>query len=483
MNFVDELIAYFDPVRGAMRAKARMGLEMARAYDAGKRGRRTAGWHAGGGSANAEIGPSLEIVRNRCRDMVRNNEYAARAIDSLVSNTIGDGITAKAPDQTLWNDWCEYADADGQLDFAGLLELGHRTRRESGEVLFRFRPRAPEDGLPVPLQIQVLEPDHLDPSKTGQLSNGNFAIAGVEFNQIGQRVAYWMFPVHPGEVATFRVRSLESKRVPASEILHYYRKRRPTQVRGMPELAVSLMRLRDLADYEQAELVRKKIEACFVAFVRTENPADRLGETGGPGKGPAQEKVSPGMIKYLSNADGVEFGSPATSGGYGEYTTTQLHAIAAGAGTTYPQLTGDNSKANYGSQRAGLIEVRAQIKSEQWLALKPMVLAPIARRFQQAALLAGKTRKPVQAFTWTMPRQQWIDPLKDVMAEKEAIRGGLTSLSAAIRERGDDPDKVFEEIASDRRKLEALKVLVDSDAAVSSKLIDAATAAEIIGAD
>jgi capsid protein len=206
MNFIDHFIAFLDPVAGARRAHARIGLDMARSYDAGKRGRRTANWFAGSGSANAEIAPSLEIVRNRCRDVVRNNEYAARALDSLVANTIGDGITAKAPDQNLWNNWCEYADADGQLDFAGLIELGHRTRRESGEVLFRFRARAPEDGLPVPLQIQVLEPDHLDATKTGQLANGNFAIAGVEFNQIGQRVAYWLYPVHPGEVATYRLR-------------------------------------------------------------------------------------------------------------------------------------------------------------------------------------------------------------------------------------------------------------------------------------
>lgn len=484
MNFIDRFIAYMDPIAGARRAHARIGLDMARGYDAGKRGRRTANWVAGGGSANAEIAPSLEIVRNRCRDVVRNNEYASRALDSLVANTIGDGITAKAPDQVLWDDWCEYADADGQLDFAGLIELGHRTRRESGEVIFRFRHRAPEDGLPVPLQIQVLEPDHLDSYKTGQLGNGNFVIAGVEFNQIGQRVAYWLFPVHPGEVATFRLRSLESKRVPASEILHYYRKRRPTQVRGMPEFAVSLLRLRDLADYEQAELVRKKIESCFVAFVRTDDTAARLGEAnGGGGKSPTQEKVAPGMIKYLSNAEGVDFGNPSSSGGYGDYTTTQLHAIAAGAGVMYSQMTGDNSKANYSSQRAGLVEVRQMIKAEQWLALKPMVLAPIARRFQEVACLAGRSRRPIVPFMWNMPKLQWVDPLKDVMAEKEAIRGGLTSLSASIRERGDDPENVFAEIARERDELRKKGVLLDIDSAVSSKLLDAATAAKIIGTE
>lgn len=483
MNFIDNLIGYFDPMAGVRRFQARLALDVARGYDAAKVGRRTSGWIAGSGSANAEIGPALTRVRNRCRDAVRNNEYVSRALESLVANTVGDGITAKAPDQQLWSDWCEYCDADGQLDFNGLIELAHRTRRESGEVLVRFRQRLPEDGFKVPLQLQVLEPDHLDSNKTGPLTNGNFVISGVEFDLVGRRVAYWLFPVHPGEVATFRLQSLESKRVPASEVLHYYRKRRPTQVRGMPEFGVSLLRMRDLADYEQAELVRKKIEACFVAFVRTDDTATRLGEQNASAKGPVQEKIAPGMIKYISNADGVDFGNPSSSGGYGEYTKTQLHAIAVGAGVMYSQMTGDLSQFNYSSYRAGLVEVRQQIKQEQWLALKPMVLAPIARRFQETALLAGATRKPVQPFTWNMPKLQWVDPLKDVMAEKEAIRGGLKSLSASIREQGDDPDLVFAEIAQDRQKLKDLGVLVDSDAAVSDKLIDAATAAKILGAD
>lgn len=480
MNLIDKLVGYVAPMAGVRREAARRALDMARSYDAAKVGRRTDGWVAGGGSANTEIGPALTRVRNRCRDVVRNNEYAAKALDTLVVNTVGEGIVAKMPDQALWDDWCEYCDADGQLDFNGLIELAQRTRRESGEVIIRFRARMPEDGLAVPLQIQVLEPDHLDGTRNGPLANGNYAIAGVEFNLIGQRVAYWLFPVHPGDVAAYRLQSLESKRVPASEILHYYRKRRPTQVRGMPELAVSLLRLRDLADYEQAELVRKKIESCFVAFVRTDDPTARLGSETKPTGKAAQEKVAPGMIKYLSNAEGVEFGSPASGGGYGDYTDTQLHAIAAGAGVMYSQMTGNLAKFNFSSYRAGLVEFRQLIKAEQWLALKPMVLAPIARRFQETARLAGATSKPVRAAVWTMPRLLWVDPLKDVMAAKEEHRGTTKSISETIRERGDDPEKVFAEIAAERKKLKDLGILTDSDAAVSQRLIDPATAADLM---
>jgi len=486
MSFIDRAIEVFSPSTAVRRAQARMALDMVRGYDAAQVGRRTAGWRATGGSANAEIGPAMSRMRNRCRDMIRNNEYAAKALDSLVADTVGIGVVAKAPAQPIWDDWLDYADADGQLDFHGVIELLHRTRREVGEALLRFHHRDPASGLPVPLQVQVLEPDHLDESKTGPMNNGNYAITGIEFDPLGNRVAYWLFPVHPGEVANYRRYSLVSQRVSAEQVLHYYRKRRPSQVRGVAELSVSLMRLRDMADYEQAELVRKKIEACFAVFVRTDDESQRTGPTelvrGADGKGRANEKVSPGMIKYIGNAEEVTFGSPNSSGGYGEYTSSQLHAIAAGARTTYEKMTGDLSQVNYSSLRAGMIDYRGMVRQEQWLALVPMALNRVSKVFQATAVLAGKQRVAPARYVWTMPRWESQDPLKDIAAAKEEMRGGVTSLSEVIRARGDDPEKVFEELQRERADLKARGIISDADAAVSSKALPPELLASMLGA-
>lgn len=477
MNWIDRTIAYVSPESGVRRAQARVALDMARAYEAAKLGRRTDGWNPGSGSANAEIATSLPAVRNRCRQMVRDNEWASRALDSLVSNTVGTGISIKLPRQQEFDDWTEYCDADGQLDLSGLIEMAHRCRRETGEVFIRFRNRDPDAGFRVPLQIQVLEPDLIDHSKTGVLDNGNIAICGVEFSPIGQRLAYWVFPVHPGEIASYRVSSFKSRRVPASEIVHYYRKRRPSQVRGMPEFATGLLRLRDMADYEQAELVRKKIEACFVAFVNTDNPGETLGQTAGGT--PRNEKFSPGMIKYIANSDSVTFGNPSVASDGGAFNTHQLRAVAAGFGTSYELMTGDYSRINFSSSRAMRIELVQMIAQEQWLALVPMMLAPLVRRYQTTAALAG-VQGAVGRAQYTMPRIQMVDPLKEEIAGKEAVRGCRKSLSELIRENGDDPQRVFAEIAAERKQLRDLGVIADSDASVSERLIDVATASKII---
>jgi len=49
--------------------------------------------------ANTEVGASLINLRNRSRDLLRNNPYASKAIAELVGNTVGTGIVPQAKDR------------------------------------------------------------------------------------------------------------------------------------------------------------------------------------------------------------------------------------------------------------------------------------------------------------------------------------------------------------------------------------------------
>jgi len=373
VNWLDRTVGFVSPAAGLRRARRRTALHMlARRYEGAKLGRRTDGWITAGTGANAEIGPALVRLRDRSRDLVRNNPYAAKAVQAVVSNLIGTGILPRARSDDialndradkLWARFAESCDADGLTDFSGLQALIVRAIVESGECLLRIRERRIEDGLPVPLQLQLLEPDHLDTAKTGELANGGFVVQGVEFDALGRRRAYWLYPVHPGEVATFRKVSLTSKPVPASMVLHLFDRLRPGQVRGVPWFAPVILKLRDLDDYDDAELVRKKIEACFAAFVTGSEDEETLGSASADADGRRVENFEPGMIEYLAPGKDVKFASPTHAGGYAEYMRVQLHAIAAGVGLTYELLTGDLSQVNYSSIRAGLIEFRRRMEA------------------------------------------------------------------------------------------------------------------------
>jgi capsid protein len=150
-TWFDHAIATVAPRMAARRVMARQAFEtLTRGYDGAARGRRTEGWRAPGSSADTEIGVAGALLRDRMRDLVRNNPHAAKAVAVLVNNIIGAGIMPRAASgddkldrkvDALFERWTAECDADGQLDFYGLQTLICREMVEAGEVLVRRRLR------------------------------------------------------------------------------------------------------------------------------------------------------------------------------------------------------------------------------------------------------------------------------------------------------------------------------------------------------
>jgi lambda family phage portal protein len=242
----------------------------------------------------------------------------------------------------LFERWTADCDADGQLDFYGLQTLICREMVEAGEVLVRRRLRRASDGLAVPLQLQVLEADFLDATKSSNVGAGRI-VQGIEFDPVGKRRAYWLHPEHPGDAHGALRGGLDSRPVPATEIAHVYEKQR-TQARGVPWGAPVIRSLRDLDDYEVAELVRKKTEACVTAIVFGDDESQQgIAPTVVDADGNRVEQFEPGLIAYARGGKDIRFNQPSATGGYGEYKRASLHTISAGFRVPYELLTGDLS--------------------------------------------------------------------------------------------------------------------------------------------
>jgi lambda family phage portal protein len=351
VSWLDRAIASVAPRTATRRVLARQAFEgLARSYEGAARGRRTDGWHAPGSSADAEIGRAGALLRDRMRDLVRNNPHAAKAVSVLVNNIVGAGIMPRAASgdaaldrevDRLFEIWARGCDADGQLDFYGLQTLACREMVEAGEVLVRRRPRRPGDGVMPPVQLQLLEADFLDATRNGALGAGQ-AVQGIEFDALGRRRAYWLFGAHPGDATLSLTGGLTSRAVPASEIAHVYEKQR-TQARGVPWGAPVIRALRDLDDYEVAEIVRKKTEACVTAIVFGDEEAQQgIAPAVVDADGNRVEQFEPGLIAYARGGKDIRFNQPAATGGYGEYKRASLHTISAGFRVPYELLTGDS---------------------------------------------------------------------------------------------------------------------------------------------
>lgn len=461
---LEKTIEFFSPSWAAKRQVAKLSLEQMRKYDGASRGRRTANWYAPSTSASNETAQALTTLRNRMRDQVRNNPWASKAVNVVVANTVGEGIRGTVRGrssgrskalQDLWQLWAEtgMCDATGRHNLYGLQQLAMRTIVESGEVLIIKEVRR---GQRVPVMLRVIEPDHLDTSKDAQQIGGNRVMEGIEYDATGRPVAYYVFPEHPGDRVSYRDGQRDSVRVPADNVIHVFRQDRPGQNRGVPWGASIMVRLKDLDDYEDAQLLRQKIAACFSAFV-----TDIDGVQNGQQLS-ISDKIEPGSIEILPPGRSIQFATPPAAQGYSEYMRSMLHSIASGFGITYESLTGDLSQVNFSSARMGWLEFQRNLDQWRWNMLIPQMLGRVWEWFQQGAVLTGADAD-LATMEWTAPRREMIDPGKEIAAMRDAVRAGFCSLSEAQRMLGYDPAKLLEEYKSDANKLDELGLVFDTD--------------------
>lgn len=454
-------------------------------YDGTGSGRRALAWQVGNPGAVAALAYSQNELRAKSRDLVRRNAWAAAGVEAFVSNAIGTGIKPQSmvldleqreAIHALWRDWCEDADAAGRTDFYGLQALACRAMVEGGEALVRLRYRRPEDGLAVGLQIQVLEPEHLPLTLNTDTPSGNVIRAGIEFDRLGRRVAYHLYRSHPGDGALAPMSGtggMDTVRVPAEEIVHLFRPLRPGQIRGEPWLARALVKLNELDQYDDAELVRKKTAAMFAGFITRVSPEDNLmGEDLADANGAALAGLEPGTLQILEPGEDVKFSQPADVGAsYAEFLRMQFRAVAAAMGITYEMLTGDLTQVNYSSIRAGLLEFRRRCEAIQHGVIVHQLCRPIWQAWMDQAVLEGalalpgysRQRRAFLAAKWIPQGWQWVDPKKEFDAMLTAIRAGLMSRSEAISAFGYDAEDIDREIAADNRRADALGLVFDSD--------------------
>lgn len=466
-TLVDRVVGAVAPQWQLRRVRARLATELVlRHYEGATAGRRTQGWYRTSSDANAATGPFVGRLRDVARDLVRNNPHAESALTTIADHAVGWGIVAKptpvnARAQKTWQAWAgsTACDADGQHDFYGLQKLVMRTVVEAGEVLVRRRFRLPEDNLPLPLQLQVLEPDYLDTSKHGvTLPNGGRIVYGVEFDAIGRRAAYWLFKEHPGNAAW---PSLASQRVPAEGVLHIFKTMRPGSVRGASWFAPVLVRFKDFDEYEDATLLKQKIAACLAVITSdVDGSAAALG-TADDTVSPGIDSLEPGMILNVPPGRTVEVVQPPSVREYADYSQASLRAIAAGLGVTYEDLTGNYTDLPFSAARMSRLRHWARVEDWRWRMLVPQFCAPVWTWAMQVATVMGLPTAPEA--TWTAPPMPMIEPDKEGLAYQRNVRSGIMTLSEAIRERGYDPVDVLTEMAADNRLLDALGLKLDSD--------------------
>ena len=154
-NWLDKVYKYVAPVKAAERYKARMTLALASSYTGASRTRRSLSeFLPGGGDADTDLLFDLPLLRQRSRDLARNNPLSLGAINTVCTNVVGTGLKLQAhidrdflglTDEQAdeWEAnverefrlWSESSDCDASrtLNFASIQELAFRSTLENGD--------------------------------------------------------------------------------------------------------------------------------------------------------------------------------------------------------------------------------------------------------------------------------------------------------------------------------------------------------------
>lgn len=412
------------------------------------------------GDADSLAVREVEFLRKRSHYLCRNNALAITARKKLVTHWVGSGIKVRFNNKTVQAEWDKFAASpsiDGWGDLYNLQALWASGLFESGEVFTRMIIKDHPE-CKVPLVLQTLEAEQLDI----HYSTNRNVKTGIEFSPEGRPTAYHFWKEFPG--SALNLHSPERVAVPAEDVLHLFQRDRPSQFRGIPHTAGAVISLFETDELMDATLVRQKLAQIVAWVVETEENIPPVlgttdaepdaGEPASEGRSAQIQTILPGGIHYFRNGEKLKFATTEDIGNnFVSYLSMQLRLIASSLGITYEQLTGDLSSVNFSSIRAGLIEMRKAVAITQQFIFVNLALEPLVKRFKELGGVYVNRNFISCKHSFVFPKNEWVDPLKDVQADVEEIRAGLATFEDKLAERG------VEDIDAHIEKLKAFQKL------------------------
>ena len=444
-----------------------------------------------------DIRTGLKIIRTRARDAAQNSDHARQFLGLVKANVVGrKGVSLQAKNkqrngklaqrvneavEQWWKAWNRRGacDVTGKLSGVDLQRMVIETVARDGECIVRYVNYWGNDHA---FAVQIIDPEALDVDYNADLPSGNLVRMGVEMDDWRRPVAYHL----RGEPGPNRpsYQSAERARVPADEIAHLYLPEWVWQTRGVPWMATALHRIKMLSGYEDAAVTAARAGAAKMGFYKPSEevmPTSQYNTGERQADGSLAQEMDAGQLEVLPpgyDFQGWDPTYPHTD--YADFIKAVLRSIAAGLGVSYNALASDLEGVNYSSLRSGALQER-----DLWMMLQDWFieafLQPLFDRWLYVQLALGRLTEftgsqytperigALERVTWQARRWPWVDPLKDMQANREAIDLRVTSISRIIREQGEDPEEVWQELANDREMLASLGLEQTAPSASAAK--------------
>ena len=319
----------------------------------------------------------------------------------------------------------------------------------------------PYDKTAIPYILQMREVDEIDGNRTSyQINNdGNRIVNGIELNQYNKPIAFWLKKITPDGLQIG-----DSERISAERVFYLRKKQRPSQIREVSKLAPTANKIRDINEFSEAISIKERVLACLSVFIKKAVPMGGVGRGGistinkDKDTGFENATLAPGIVKELAPGDDIATVNPSGQASNAkEFITAQQRLISSGMGLSYEAVSRDMSQVNYSSARQGLIEDFKTYEDAQEF-LKKHFLKKVYEQVITYAVLAGKLSIPdffdnkdrYLNHSWIAPGMSWIDPNREINANKTALESNQTTLANICSANGLDWREVVRQRATEQ---------------------------------
>jgi lambda family phage portal protein len=401
--------------------------------------------YVGSGGVRQQNYETLKSLRDRSRNLERNNLLACGVLDRVVENVVG--TTFRIEPKTLsrefntaarawWKGWANTTACDvrGRLTFGAILRMAYRAKKRDGDVGIVLAETGDEDGgdFPPRPRLQVIEPERICSPRRNEyaIPKGNQIVDGVEMNAYGRAIAYW---VDGGGYLA------KPARVDARDFVFMAHTTRYGDTRGEPGFTGGFGLFGQIMGYLEASVIAARVGASQAMIAKRRDPNAARNALGtmqvmppNPNVQATAEKwmdIQPGMLHFLNiDEDLVPFNPAHPQQQLPDAIATFARFVGVKFGLTIEQVMLDFSRTTFSSGKMARIQAEATAEIEQ----EDLATNVVSRIYQWAiskAVKLGEIRVKPPADLWS---HEWIpgrrpspQPEKDIDVAERAVKLGV----------------------------------------------------------
>jgi lambda family phage portal protein len=393
-----------------------------------------------------------KTIRERARYEVANNSFAQGAVNSVADDAVGSGprlqivLPGGAADEAAREVEASFSRWADESGLAETLRLLVRSGCVDGEC-FALLTDDPTLRHPVKLRLRPFEADRVTDPDPYTATPGQ--VEGIRFDAAGNPESYAVLRQHPGDAGAWASAAREFDRVPAGQVVHWFRADRPGQARGVSWLTPALHLFAQLRRYTMAVLAAAETAADIAGVLESDLPPDP-GTPAGPGFKPFEEVELP-RAALLTLPPGWKVSQmrpeqPVTH--FGDFRVQLLVEIARTLQMPLNRISGNSSGYNYSSGRLDHVPYHGWL----WLLRDRLrlvvLLRALAAWLDEAALVPGELPDGLPPVAVWRVDFNWdafgtIDDEKEAKAAELLLKNHLTTLAEQCAARGLRWDEVL----------------------------------------